>query len=82
MRRVLWYDFRLFKLQETYIVSTNRKTGHTGDSRVKGASGGRRSDFTCTCTQYLNREQATSVDCEQAVAGGKEGQRQTDRKES
>lgn len=30
-------------------------------------------------THYLSREQTTSVSCEQTVAGGKEGQRQTDR---
>lgn len=55
------------------------RTGHTGDLRGKGAPQGRRSDFTCTYTHYLNREQAASVNCERVIAGGKEGQRQTDR---
>lgn len=33
-------------------------------------------------THYLNREQATSVNCERGIAGGKEGQRQNERKKA
>lgn len=58
------------------------RTGHTGDLRGKGASRGRRSDFTCTYTHYLNREQAASVNCERGIAGGERGAETDREKES